>query len=214
MKKLFTILLIVSLVVFSFVGCEKDKSEEVIKNYEDFIKTEKAMTTFVAIANKLSSSPGKTEISAKSISKDDLADVVFLANKEKITVTEILDAKGTIQSEINNDEKNESLSASVKVSGIEIKYKYTTSKEKEPKESTLTLNGTLLNNSKSVSGESTEKKANMTFTTSGLVINGTAYKDITFNALISEEDSKVTSATVDGKTVDIRLINANGSILD
>ena len=52
MKKLFTILLVVFLVVFSFVGCEKDKSEEVIKNYEDFEKTKGAMSN-IALASRL-----------------------------------------------------------------------------------------------------------------------------------------------------------------
>lgn len=35
MRKVITILLVVFLAL-SFVGCEKDKSEEVVKNYEDF----------------------------------------------------------------------------------------------------------------------------------------------------------------------------------
>lgn len=68
------------------------------------METEKAMTTYFAIANKFISSPGKTELSAKSISKDDLSYAILLANKEKRTVTEILDAKGTIQREMNEDE--------------------------------------------------------------------------------------------------------------
>lgn len=178
------------------------------------METEKAMTTYFAIANKFISSPGKTELSAKSISKDDLSYAILLANKEKRTVTEILDAKGTIQREMNEDEKNESLSDSVKISGVEIKYKYTTDDAKEVKEGTLNLSGTLLTEAKSVDEKSTEKKTNVTLKTLGLTINGSAYKDITFTSLISGEDSKVTSATVDGKTVDIRLINANGSILD
>lgn len=109
---------------------------------------------------------------------------------------------------------NESLSDSVKISGVEMKYKYTTDDAKEVKEGTLNLSGTLLTEAKSVDEKSTEKKTNVTLKTLGLTINGSAYKDITFTSLISGEDSKVTSATVDGKTVDIRLINANGSILD
>ncbi len=51
MKKLFTILLVVFLVVFSFVGCEKDKSEEVIKNYEDFEKTKGAMSNIASFSS-------------------------------------------------------------------------------------------------------------------------------------------------------------------
>ena len=51
MKKLFTILLVVFLVVFSFVGCEEDKAEEAIKNCEDFEKTKGARSKIASFSS-------------------------------------------------------------------------------------------------------------------------------------------------------------------
>lgn len=207
MKKLFTILLVVFLVVFSFVGCEKDKSEEVIQNYEDFEKTKSAMFILGAVSKDLSSSE-KTELSKEKITTDTLSDVLYTVEHERKTVTEVLDAKGTIFSE-GKVEKGVT-SASVKFSGVEIKYKYTTDEEKEPKEGILTLSGTIAYDIKAVSQESTE--IHYSYRTSGLAINGVSYKDITLEQSMNKDGFKTTSATVGGKAVDVRLINASVSI--
>lgn len=206
MKKLFTILLVVFLVVFSFVGCEKDKSEEVIKNYEDFEKTKGAMSN-IALASRLGGGK-ETELTAEKIDTNTLADLVFSIENETRIVTEVVSAKGTIL----NDSKTEgvtSYSTSTEIKGLEIKYKYTTANAKEAKEGSLTMSGTSSFDVKAVDEKTTEMRG--TQKVSGLVINGTSYKDITFELSGNMASSKTTytSATVGGKAVDVRLLNAS-----
>mgnify|MGYP006913124327 FL=1 len=206
MKKLFTILLVVFLVVFSFVGCEKDKSEEVIKNYEDFEKTKGAMSK---IASFSSLGGGKeTELTAEKIDTNTLTSLVSSIENETRIVTEVVSAKGTIL----NDSKTEgviSYSTSTEIKGLEIKYKYTTANAKEAKEGSLTMSGTSSFDVKAVDEKTTEMRG--TQKVSGLVINGTSYKDITFELSGNMASSKTTytSATVGGKAVDVRLLNAS-----
>lgn len=207
MKKLFTILLVVFLVVFSFVGCEKDKSEEVIKNYEDFMKTRDAMSISSMVLGSLASGE-KTELTAEKIDTAKLTSLVSSIENETRIVTEIVSAKGTIL----NDTKTEgitSYSTSTEIKGLEIKYKYTTADAKEAKEGSLTMNGTFSFDVKAVDEKGPEMRG--TQKVSGLVINGTSYKDITFEISGTMASSKTTytSATVGGKAVDVRLLNAS-----
>lgn len=206
MKKLFTILLVVFLVVFSFVGCEKDKSEEVIKNYEDFEKTKGAMSN-IALASRLGGGK-ETELTAEKIDTNTLTSLVSSIENETRIVTEVVSAKGTIL----NDSKTEgviSYSTSTEIKGLEIKYKYTTANAKEAKEGSLTMSGTSSFDVKAVDEKTTEMRG--TQKVSGLVINGTSYKDITFELSGNMASSKTTytSATVGGKAVDVRLLNAS-----
>lgn len=206
MKKLFTILLVVFLVVFSFVGCEKDKSEEVIKNYEDFEKTKGAMSN-IALASRLGGGK-ETELTAEKIDTNTLTSLVSSIENETRIVTEVVSAKGTIL----NDSKTEgviSYSTSTEIKGLEIKYKYTTANAKEAKEGSLTMSGTSSFDVKAVDEKGTE--IHNTYKVSGLVINGTSYKDITFELSVNMASSKTTytSATVGGKAVDVRLLNAS-----
>lgn len=207
MKKLFTILLVVFLVVFSFVACEKDKSEEVIKNYEDFEKTRGSASSISYVARTIQT--GKDgEVTKDNITVDTLSSILKMVETEDKIVTEIVSAKGTIL----DDTKTEgitSYSTSIEIKGLEIKYKYTTADAKEAKEGSFTMNGTSSSDVKAVDEKGTE--IHVTSKVSGLVVNGTSYKDITLELSGSITSKKITatSATVGGKAVDVRLLNAS-----
>ncbi len=150
----------------------------------------------------------ETELTAEKIDTNTLTSLVSSIENETRIVTEVVSAKGTIL----NDSKTEgviSYSTSTEIKGLEIKYKYTTANAKEAKEGSLTMSGTSSFDVKAVDEKGTE--IHNTYKVSGLVINGTSYKDITFELSGNMASSKTTytSATVGGKAVDVRLLNAS-----
>ena len=187
MKKL-SIILLALLIVFSFSSCKKDKTEEVVSAYENFIKAEavdeKAYNLFSSSLtndnDNLNLTPTTVEglsalLSSLGLSEDSLSD--------DITVS------GTITGSIQKGNKN------LTFNNIKISYKVAEG-DKE-----LTLTGTYSNEQ----GDTGKARS----TSYALKINGTDYAV----SLKIDENGKYTSASVNGTEVDVRLINA-GSKLD
>ena len=192
MKKL-SIILLALLIVFSFSSCKKDKTEDVISAYENFIKAEavddKAYNLFFSSLNEdndnLNLTPAEVDsysfcllLRSLGLSEDSLSD---------ITVS------GTITGTIQKRNKN------LTFNNIKISYKVAEG-DKE-----LTLTGTYSNEQ----GDTGKGPATARSTSCAFKINGTDYAV----SCKIDENGKCTAASVNGTDVDVRLVNA-GSKLD
>ncbi len=219
MKKVLIVLLSV-LLALSFISCEKDKSGEVIQNYEDFKKSQSAYWIASDFCDDLVYEyieDGKVD---KKLSEDDKPDILaFLKNYSNNDLQKILDVDAdciTISSveSVSGELKGETESTEeywkeeYTASDIVINFKYTittyvyeSGTKKDSAETSDPIEGELKINMKS-SFKSTEK--GYTCSISSLSLQGTSYKDITY----SYEGKKYTSATVGGADVELRLLNA------
>lgn len=189
MKKIL-IVLVATLLLFSFTSCEKDKSEEVIATYEEFWKTffiDYQVEEMIDYKVDPSTSTVNCTISASTIKSGDFeCALCYILGKDLATDSVIINsAEGTVTGTKNS--KGVDLTFDVTIT-------YAFKGETEAK--TFTLKGTYKNSNY----ESFEFK----FTIDGAPYN-LSYK--------GSENGKVTEASVNGKDVDVRLINSNAKIL-
>ncbi len=213
MKKVLIVLLSV-LLALTFISCEKDKSGEVIQNYEDFVNAYNADEKIASFCFNLISKYADNEtkkVEDKEFGEKD-NDIILGALKDcygeygQQNLLDLLDVKA------NGIEISEVKSVSGKLQGtyynytasdIVIKFKYTTTTyeegTKEPKKSDLTEGE--LKFSVEYSAEQTEETQTMSI--SSLSVQGASYKDITCSV---DKNMKATSATVGGAGVELRLL--------
>lgn len=235
MKKVLIILLSV-LLALTFISCEKDKSGEVIQNYEDFMKSYNAHRK-ASFCNNLvykyieydeSYNNGKVE---KKFGDDDKADILsFLndykdnvktilnVNADSITIDSVESISGELKGEDRYDVENKEGNFELTASDIVVKFKYTTTttrvynsatKQYESKTSDP-VDGLLKVNMK-YSYKQTEEKYE--YSISSFSLQGVSYKDIAYSRArdkIGENRYRAgefTSATVGGTGVELRLLN-------
>ena len=164
MRKVITILLVVFLAL-SFVGCEKDKSEEVVKNYEDFMRTheiENSLYSYGLLNGVDPTKKGKpANFKEEDISKELVSALHYDLDNVWIDDTSITieEVKGqyenyseskTTKSEdgktTNYEEKN-----TFKIIDLEITYTY--KKDNKDTRRTITISGEYEDNYKSKSVE-------------------------------------------------------------
>ncbi len=207
MKKVLIVLLSV-LLALSFVSCEKDKSEEIIANYEAFVKTcpkaEAAVTT-LSFNTSWYSETGKIDnsFSDTSLSEDDYWYVATLINNledNNIYSSEIVSAtlkSGNLTGQRNLETKETDVTASDVV--LEVTYKPDASSDKT-ETAEFKMNGDY---KKCNNDDYNEMKCDLT-------VNGIKY-NIAYK-VVKGDNPKYTSAAVDGKDVEIRLLNATLSL--
>ena len=187
MKKL-SIILLALLIVFSFSSCKKDKTEEVVSAYENFIKAEavdeKAYNLFSSSLNNDNDNLNLTPTTVDGYSLSALLRSLGLSEDSLSNIT----VSGTITGSIQKGNKN------LTFNNIKISYKVAEG-DKE-----LTLTGTYSNEQ----GDAGEGPATAKSTSYALKINGTDYAV----SLKIDENGKYTSASVNGTEVDVRLINS------
>ncbi len=207
MKKVLIVLLSV-LLALSFISCEKDKSGEVVQNYEDFVKSSSTGSSLNSLfysyikekrdtqtykIDKEFSDADKDDI--KSLFKDDY--VEELLGLDDITVTGVESVSGKLQGTASD----------YTASDILIKFKYTEDS------STDELEGQIKCSIK-YSATGTVDSGKYTTSISSLSLQGVSYKDITYSRAWKKTGSsnystdKYTSATVGGADVELRLLNA------
>lgn len=225
MKKVLIVLLSV-LLALTFISCEKDKSGEVIQNYEDFTNTYNAYSKVRNIYSTLEKigtweydeSGNRTldiEFSDSDITKvqEILKNNSYYVgrildvdnyNPIYITITSVGSVSGKLEGKIqsSSSQYNEEYTAS----DIVIKFKYTTTKYVEDSktgeynpETSDSIDAELKINFK-YSQKSTKDAA--TYSISSLSLQNVSYKDIEY----SEGKEGYTSATVGGTAVELRLI--------
>ena len=192
MKKL-SIILLALLIVFSFSSCKKDKTEEVVSAYENFIKAEavddKAYNLFFSSLNEDNDNLNLTPTTVEGYSLPALLRSLGLSEDSLSDIT----VSGTITGKIQKRNKN------LTFNNIKISYKVAEG-DKE-----LTLTGTYSNEQ----GDTGTGPATARSTSCAFKINGTDYAV----SCKIDENGKCTAASVNGTDVDVRLVNA-GSKLD
>lgn len=219
MKKVLIVLLSV-LLALTFISCEKDKSGEVIQNYEDFVKTRNASENASEFCNELAENYAdeKTGEVSKEFSDKDKDDIkpfvtggsygysrvsylimeLLDVDADSITITDVESVSGKIQDKLQEN------STEYTASDIVIKFKYTTTTYvKGEAETSDPIEGELKINMK-YSYKTTEEE--IILSVSSLSLQGVSYKDIA--ATYSMTQKKTTSATVGGAAVELRLLNA------
>lgn len=201
MKKVLIVLLSV-LLAFSFISCEKDKSGEVIQNYEDYMKSANVASNLSRISRGLINKykDSGTGIANKDFSDSDKSDILSLINNgsniyyvkelldlDDITITEVESVSGKLQG----------TTADYTASDITIKFKYTVSGSSDSVEGQLKF-------SIKYSGTGTENDYTISY--SSLSLQDVSYKDIKYT--VDKNTEKYTSATVGGASVEVRLLNA------
>ncbi len=202
MRKVMTALL-AFLLIFSFASCEKDKSEDTIATYEKFITSKKTLSKLNGLFVAQSSGATVSDFSAE-IGQDDVVTEGLSA------LLKALDAKYAKISSItaeNATTGNLALSfngtkETLTFGNISIAFKYTVEGATEEITDKLTLNGTMVLEIVSSRGDGGMKY------TYDLTINGKAYR------LSYEYDGgKYKSAAVDGKDIDLTLLNIRSKYL-
>ena len=218
-KSILGIAIVLFVALFTFVGCEKDKSAEVLSTYEEFLKSNDGAGVFEEISMHLFSLQGED----KKIDKEDIplpvANGLASYYYEDRDVTEIVSAEGVIDAkqEIKEDVATSSISAS----GVKIKYKYNTVKLdedgdweldeegkpiilKENLEDTFVLSGKLNNKLEG-------KKNLISMSCSGIVVDKVSFSDVEISGYLST--GKMISCKVNGRDVPLTLIE-NMNVID
>ncbi len=226
MKKVLIVLLSV-LLALSFISCEKDKSGEVIQNYEDFVKSCTARAYIDSIFGDYiyyngDEETGEVDIDFSETDKEDIKSmlsedyysryIIKMLNLDvnRIAIDSIESASGKLQGTWMN----------YTASDIIIRFKYTayvnvygnsgTKSEKATTDEPVV--GELKINMK-YSDSGIDENGIETYNISSLSLQGVSYKDVTYSEAYKKTSGggylrdKITSATVGGAEVELRLIN-------
>ena len=190
MKKLFIVLLAVML-VFSLTSC-KDKSEEMIEIYEKFCSTvtlgDRVMKTFDDPVDF------DTDTTTK-LNENDISAIIGLSSGSVVDVKSI-DSKAGKVKVVSNDDSSKT---TITWKNVVIAYKYTEGSDNTEKDGKLTISGSYGWEELSKRGEPVPTTYRYSFT-----INSTSYSaDYT-----QDEGYKYTDANVNGKGVNLRILNA------
>ncbi len=188
MKRILIVLLSV-LLVFSFSSCEKDKSEEVIAVYEDYWKTSAIIGNVSGIPGYTVPGEGSNKVNA-TVSKDtlryesNLQDYLELVGVEG-KVDSITDASGSITGTYDSNQVMD-----LTYNDVVITYKMTG----DDAEHKLTFSGT-----QKFQITDDVQTGEFKFT-----VNGTVYS---YSTKADLKAVKYISVSVNGKDVDVRLLN-------
>ena len=186
MKKL-VIVLLAAMLVFSLTSC-KDKSEEMIATYEEFCSV-------VTFGSDLRYVLGTSDGDIEEVSTDNIATFVNYFSGSDIKVTSKSKQTGTVK----NEQTEDGTKVMITWKDVVIDYKYTEGSDTTEKDGKLTVSG-------SYGWEELSKRGNPVPTTYryNYTINGTSYSaDYT-----QDEGYRYTDANVDGKGVNLRILNA------
>ena len=191
MKKLFIVLL-ATMLVFSLTSC-KDKSEEVIETYEKFCSTvtlgDRVMKTFDDPVDF------DTNTTAADPNLINLSRIIGLSSGSVVDVKSIDSKAGKVEVVSNDD----SSKTTITWKNVVIAYKYTEGSDNTEKDGKLTISGSYGWEELSKRGEPVPTTYRYSFT-----INSTSYSaDYT-----QDEGYKYTDANVNGKGVNLRILNA------
>lgn len=201
MKKL-SIVLLCAFLFFSFISCEKDKSDEVINNYENFKSTENMGENVIFLFDVDSLEKGETEInlSESGADKDDIEDVISKYTGKYLEVIsdsdDIAFTSGKLKSN-KTDDKN--ITINIDDAKLDVTYRvYNDDGDPVGDEIKLSL---------VISGDFSLSTSDDTFSTSfKFKVIDKSY-DYSYSKTISTE--KYTKAAVNGNNVDVRLLNIN-----
>lgn len=183
MKK-FIIVLLTVLLVFSLTSC-KDNGDELVATYEEFSRY---YTLTIRLRNYL----GFTDEEIKDIDAFEVERIVSYYYNSDIDVKSVTNAVGTVK------ETEDGNKTTTEWKDVVIDYKYTEGSDSTEKEGKLTISGTYVYESDTSRAQSTYSVNSFNFT-----INNTSF---TLN--YRTDEGRFTTANVNGKDVNLRLLNA------
>lgn len=218
MKKVAIILLSV-LISLSFISCQKDNTEEVIKNYEDYLESVYHTNVTNELLEYLILSSPKDENYKYEREKYTENDKLLLMYKMDMIFSQVrfLDKYYDLSDDVIVVKISEIESISGKISGtyeddknydtsisdLKIKFKYDSYNVRGEKINKETESGEL---SISITASRKEKDDMISVTASSLSINGISVRDISYK--YDNIMEKYTEAKVDGNSIDLRLLNS------
>lgn len=211
MKKTLIVLLSL-LIVFSFASCEKDKSAEMVKAYEDFASSfDAGLQKAYSVASMLyPTSDKEVDLSTAVPTTEQIATIYNQLFSESITVTDnSIKASRKIACSLKKSDDDKTTTGTIKASDVSITFKYkpTSSSESgdaEEKDGSLSFNveGTI------VGTEIDENTTSTSLEFKNISFQGSSFSDIAF----SYEKGAITSASVGGTDVNLTLLNNSGKL--
>ncbi len=197
MRKTLIVLLSVLLIVF-FPSCEKDRSEEVIAAYSDFITSSagqtRAYNALLELTPEITSNIGYVDktFSSSIMPSTKNVESAFreITDDYVITVDSIISAEGTIKGKRNVS------NIEIEADNVKIVFSYTYYSD--------TLIGTITLSGRLTKHESAEY---ISYTSCSLILQGTQLKDVSYTT--DKSSNSFLSASVDGMSVELRLLNAD-----
>lgn len=197
MKKFLIVLLAVSLTLLGS-SCEKDRSEEVLSTYYDFVTSSAAQTrafeVLFDLAPEIKSNVCFVDKTFSDLIKptaESVANAYYKMYGENIDGTvSIVSVEGRIRGTRTVGDYD------IEADNVKIVFTYKLMNEEN-------LVGTI-----EISGKLTQKEdaETKTCTSSSLIYQGKQMKDVSYTLI--EESNRYTSAIVDSKNVELRLLNA------
>ncbi len=195
MKKILVILLPL-LLLLSFTSCKAEGAEETISNYESFMRCsdagERAYAATKELAPELRYGVGYVNKTFSSTSLPSAEAVAFAYAElydKRVTVTSVEEAEGTIHGEKKNGRTE------VQAEGVKIRFTYKC-EEEEGLKGEIVLSGRLVE---------AETASDTSYSFSSISLQGKAYEDTEFTW---DKKEKYLAATVGGRGVELRLLNA------
>jgi hypothetical protein len=187
MKKVLIALLAV-LLLLSFTSCEKDKSEDVIAAYEEFISV-----------NDICSDAARMLNNAEVVKDNTVYDYYIVSLVKAINGIDIEIKSNKITSG-SKDSTSEGDVDTNTYSDVVIEYTYTEGSDTTEKTGTLTVSGTYVSESPNIRAQAAYSDVSYELT-----INGTKYK----LSYYRDSYGKYERASVNGKDVEVRLLNSS-----
>ena len=219
MRRVITILMLV-LLAFCFVGCDTvngdTAKDDILMDFNNSLAVSvifRNVVTSGVIKIDYEKGHHEIEINKDSIDTNEKLKNAVGMNENNGNIKEIVinSASGKLKFTSEGDDKKFTDTFSVYDLKIEYSYSLQDSTSNQ-KNGTLTISGEdkiIVDNSEYDVGEEKGKHIE-THTFKGLKINGVTYKDVSFTTeRMNNESSRYTSASVEGKDVDVRLLNAN-----
>ena len=187
MKKVLIALLAV-LLLLSFTSCKKDKSEEVIAAYEEFVSVKDICSDAARMLNNV------------EVEKDNTVNESHIVSLVKAINGIDIEIKSNKITSGSKDSTSEGDVHTTTYSDVVIEYTYTEGSDTTEKAGTLTVSGTYVS-------ESPTKRAATAYSDVSyeLTINGTKYK----LSYYRDSYGKYERASVNGKDVEVRLLNSS-----
>ncbi len=203
MKKVLIVLLSV-LLALSFVSCESDKSEEIIAVYDEYVRGDNfTRYAYSSFSGLYSTKDGETTLNDNDITNSDIVDdlIRIVDGIKSLSLTNAVAKSGTIKVENESTETTKGRTITFTDCVIDATYNdYSEKETKKGEKTTLAINGTF-------SWEDTyDDDENLTSWTNyyNFSIGDLSYK----LERAYDKYSTCTSAKVNGKSVDLRLVNA------
>ena len=206
MKKVLIVLLSVLLLV-SFVSCEKDKSEEIIETYEDYWRTNRIIDDTIDVLSSDDATKNKTTLDKNDFNEYRVSWALrTLGYEEEIkSASDCKVISGEGSTSFTSPDENSTLQT---YKDIKVSAKTVDSEGNTVDTYTLVFNGTE-KVTREGSGDSATDTHDVNFT---ITVNDDTHTYTMKYVNVKDQKNNFVSASVNGKTIDVRLLNSMASI--